>query len=219
MNGITRSESIAKIPAEHFRYRNDPHKGTIDRIPVDLCTHVIYSFVGLDENSNTVQPLDTNKIDSDIRELRALKNKNSALKVVVAIGGWGEGAAKYSRMASSMASIDTFVASVVEFVRKYDLDGFDLDWEFPGATDRGASPADKTNLILLLQKLRSALSGKLLSIAVAGPQYRIDAGYDVPNIAKNVDYINVMSYDLRGPWDGVTGTHVGLYGEGYSVVS
>lgn len=175
--------------------------------------------MGLDENSNTVTPLDAINMDSDIRELRALKSKNSALKVIVAIGGWGEGAAKYSRMASNTNSIDSFVASVVELVKKYDLDGFDLDWEFPGATDRGASPADKTNLITLLQKLRSALPGKLLSIAVAGPQYRIDGGYDVPNIAKNVDYINVMSYDLRGPWDQKTGNHVALYGDGISVVS
>ncbi|XP_003743473.1 endochitinase [Galendromus occidentalis] len=198
-------------------YRADPHKGTIDKIPVNLCTHVIYSFVGLDENSNTVKPLDSERMDSDLRALRALKQKNSALKVIAAIGGWGEGAAKYSRLVSNTASIDKFVASVKDFVKKYELDGFDLDWEFPGATDRGGSPSDKANLITLLKKLREALPGKLLTIAVAGPQYRIDGGYDVPNIAKTVDYINVMSYDLRGPWDQATGNHVGLYGNGISV--
>ena len=175
--------------------------------------------MGLDENSNTVKPLDAEKMDSDLRQLRALKQKNSALKVMAAIGGWGEGAAKYSRMAGNSDSINKFVASVADFVKKYELDGFDIDWEFPGATDRGGSPSDKANLITLLQKLRSALSGKLLTIAVAGAQYRINEGYDVPNVAKNVDYINVMSYDLRGPWDQKTGIHVGLYGEGFSVVS
>ena len=48
------------------------------------------------------------------------------------LSGFTEGSNKYSDMVQSEASRKIFVASVVEFIKKYDLDGFDFDWEYPG---------------------------------------------------------------------------------------
>ena len=31
--------------------------------------------------------------------------------------------------------------------------------------------------------------------------FRISEGYDVPRIARALDLINVMTYDMRGAWD------------------
>lgn len=61
-----------------------------------------------------------------------LKQKNPALKVLIAIGGWNEGGKKYSQMASSKVSRDRFVASAVAFLQEHKFDGLDLDWEYPG---------------------------------------------------------------------------------------
>jgi Chitinase len=44
-------------------------------------------------------------------------------------------------MASSAEGRNTFADSAVEFVKKYNFDGLDLDWEYP--TQRGGVPADK----------------------------------------------------------------------------
>ena len=62
-----------------------------------------------------------------------LKKKNPKLKVMLAIGGWNEGGKKYTAMAKTEQSRKSFINSVVAFLSKHGFDGFDLDWEYPGA--------------------------------------------------------------------------------------
>lgn len=69
-----------------------------------------------------------------------LKDKNSALKTLLAIGGWNEGSVKYSTVAASATLRATFIQSALDLVQSYGFDGFDLDWEYPA--QRGGSSAD-----------------------------------------------------------------------------
>ncbi len=54
-----------------------------------------------------------------------------------------------------------FIASAVEFVRRHDLDGFDVDWEYPGLRGNGNvhRPEDQANVTALMAELRTALDG------------------------------------------------------------
>jgi len=52
---------------------------------------------------------------------------------------------------------------------------------------------------------------KLLSIAVGATSGFATTSYDIPNIAANVDFINLMTYDFHGSYDGVTGMNAALY--------
>ena len=127
-----------------------------------------------------------------------LKYSYPHLKVTIAIGGWNEGSTKYSQMAKSRKKRSKFVNSTVEFLTKYNFDGLDLDWEYPGK--RGGSADDKKNFILLAKELKEAFSEHklLLSAAIGAGKATIDISYDVPNMYKHLDFVNVMCYDFHG---------------------
>ena len=137
------------------QYRKAPMNYDIEDIPGDLCTHIIYSFVGLDDTNwrvdhiDQVYDLEKSKFDflmsmtlirfrttEGFERFVGLKQKWPELKTLVAIGGWAEGGDKYSRMVEQESRRSTFIKSVVDLVQRSNFDGFDLDWEYPGASDR-----------------------------------------------------------------------------------
>jgi chitinase len=86
----------------------------------------------------------------------------------------------FSDMAKSEANQDKFFDSLITFMKKWNLDGVDVDWEYPVAEDRGGIPEDFDNYVNLLRRLRARLnaSGRKygLSLAVVRPsQYLMTA--------------------------------------------
>lgn len=87
---------------------------------------------------------------------------------------------------------------------KIGFDSLDLDWEYPGAPDRGGSPDDSANYVTLLKILRITfeVSGSKFGLAFTTPtSYWYLRWFDLPNMARYADWINVMTYDLHGSWD------------------
>ena len=107
-----------------------------------------------------------------------------------------------------------FVYDAIEFMRKHNFDGLDIDWEYP----RG--PDDRASFVSLIKELRLAFEGEakstdndklLLTAAVPASFEAIAAGYDVPELAKYLDYINVMAYDFHGQWENQVGHNSPLF--------
>ena len=63
-----------------------------------------------------------------IRRITQLRDHNPNLHILIAIGGWGDGSTKYSLIARSPTTRRIFIESVLDFLRRYDLDGIDIDW-------------------------------------------------------------------------------------------
>lgn len=159
-------------------------------------------------------------IKGNLKQLWKLKDINPNLKTVISVGGW-TWSNRFSDVAASAETRETFANSAVDFIRKYHMDGVDLDWEYPvggGLAGNSYRPEDKQNYVLLLQKIREKLNaagqadGKsyLLTIASgAGPSYV--QNNDLRGIASAVDWINIMTYDFNGGWSPSSGHNAPLY--------
>lgn len=159
---------------------------------VEMVTHVNMAFGWVNETFDGVEVRDT----LFLRRLVGLKQQKGDLKVLLSIGGWTSGG--FSEMCSTAATRTNFVKSCCQWVDRYHLDGIDLDWEYPSSDEAGitASPDDIDHFTLLIHELRQTLdSGKLITLATIA-----DALYiDFPAIRNDVDFVNVMAYDVARP--------------------
>ncbi|CAG8939269.1 unnamed protein product [Penicillium salamii] len=192
--------------------------GTMEpgEIPVQMLSHLIISFGYISQeykitNMDGVSP-DLYKIVGD------LKQRNPKLKIMIALGGWtfndpGAWQSVFPTMVSSQANRKTFIDNLLGFLSEYGYDGVDFDWEYPGADDRGGSDADGANYAQLLKELKEAISasGREYLVTFTSPtSYWYLRHFDLKAMADNVDWINLMAYDLHGVWDGDNpiGNHV-----------
>lgn len=196
-------------------YRPGNGRFNFEHVDPFLCTHLVYSFAGLDNATNAIKGLDDNLdiAQGGFKKFVGLKDKNPNLKTLIAIGGWNEGAEKYSKMASNKTTRAAFITSVVDFLQKHKFDGLDLDWEYPASQDRGGKPEDKKNFVDLVKELYGEFKprGWLLTAAIGAPERVIDTSYDIPSLARYLDFINVMCYDYNGKWNDFTGHNSPLY--------
>lgn len=144
-----------------------------------------------------------------IGRFNKLRHVNPNLTTLISVGGWGDGSTNYSKMVSSKQNRQEFVASASEFVKKYDFDGLDLDWEYPAfkgehGDDRVLGRAeDRHDFVELLKELRHAFQpgGYILTAAIGTGKEQLDHAYDVAEISKVLDFVNYMTYDFHGPWN------------------
>ncbi|KAJ1966455.1 hypothetical protein IWQ62_002422 [Dispira parvispora] len=185
----------------------------VDKIPFEKITHLNYAFALLDKSyavSFTSQ---------DLLKQVVAKAKKSQVKVILSVGGWS-GSQYFSSMAKSPDSRKKAIDGMVNAVSEYQLDGLDVDWEYPGrkGSECNEEPDiqnDSKNLLLLLQELRKALDTKfgagkiLITMAVRVEPFDGPNGplTDVSEYGKVLDYINVMAYDIYGGWSETTGAN------------
>ncbi|KAH6638816.1 glycoside hydrolase superfamily, partial [Boeremia exigua] len=166
-------------------------------------THLYAAFATINPSTFEVAAADPDDINL-YKEFTALKS--STLKTWIAIGGWnfndpGPTRTTFSDLSKTAARRSRFITSLKSFLTAHGFQGVDLDWEYPGAPDRGGVPEDTDNYVLLLKEMRASF-GTQFGISIATPaSYWYLRWFKPKEMQQYVDWFGVMTYDLHGPWD------------------
>jgi len=155
-----------------------------------LVTHIIFSPVRINGDFSL-----NLKYPKMLEKISALKKENPKLKVMMLVGGGMS--QNFSEAASSAESRAKLLDEFAAYMKKYNLDGIDLDWEFPTVSrpnGQTGKPEDVVNYTALMREFRGRFPDKILTVDVGNTIEFIDlAAAD-----KYVDYFNLMSYDYSG---------------------
>jgi chitinase len=181
-------------------------------IAAQKLTRINYAFANI-QNGVIVNGFPTDA--ANIAALNALKQQNSSLTVLVSVGGW-LWSGNFSDAVLTEQSRRAFIDSVVAFIEKYNLDGLDIDWEYPGQAGAGNHfrPEDKQNYTAVLRELRQRfnqeekkLHRRLYLSVVAGSDTNWLEHTEMGSVQKYVDTVNLMAYDYYEPGSEPTTGH------------
>lgn len=184
-----------KILMGYYAYWNSDYKA--NKIPYSKLTHICHAFVRPNADGSLYVP-------SGFTEPGLIWRAHSHhKKVLLSVGGADPVATQnFKIIANSSTLRTTFLNNLKAFVQAQGYDGVDIDWEFP------ADATDRTNYSLLMQALRPEFD--LITIAVNGTDY-FSQWIDFYTVKFYVDYVNVMAYDMHGPWSNHAGENAPLY--------
>jgi chitinase len=187
-----------------------------DQVAAARLSHINYAFVDIKDNRAWLHNEKTDTVN--FRNLVALKQINPDLKILISVGGW-TWSKNFSDAVLSDTSTQNFSQSAVDIVAKYQLDGVDIDWEYPGMVgDKNKyRPEDRKGYTHLFKALREQLdalgkqTGKqyLVTTAIGGSREFLQHT-QMEEAQKYLDYINLMSYDFDGTYDNMSSHHSNL---------
>lgn len=188
-----------------------------DKIDARKLTHINYAFVNVKDSMAWLTNLATDSIN--FRKLNDLKQDNPDLKILISLGGWSW-SENFSDAVLTETSRKKFTDSNINIVEKYNLDGVDIDWEYPGfqGEDNVFREEDRENFTLMFRSLREGLdsvsvaTGKKYLLTTAVPEFKAFLEKtDMDEVAKYLDYVNLMAYDFYVPAGDTVGHHSNLY--------
>ncbi|KAI7904799.1 glycoside hydrolase superfamily [Cokeromyces recurvatus] len=202
----------------------------ISRIQFDKLTHIHYAFAIMVKGA-VPEWTDPQLVETQLAELVTAAHKRKT-KVLISLGGW-TGSISFSEMAKSPSKRKEFINWNIEHISKYNTDGVDIDWEYPGRQGAGCNVVDPENdvknLLTLITELRKALNDKFgkgskeISIASYTEAFKTESGPSNPHltasIGKALDRINIMTYDMNGAWNPQTGPNSPLKSANISFIS
>jgi hypothetical protein len=161
-----------------------------DSIPYTRLDALVLAFINPTEDCSGFANTSFPAVQEIVRRARKHNTNGRRIIVTFAIGGGGATAtnALLESIASSADCRTEFAAQVAEILAKNDLDGVNIDWEFPKSSSLD-------NYTQFIKALRGAIGSKILTIAIYDDAGKDDpSGRLTPNVIPFVDYYMVMAY-------------------------
>lgn len=152
-----------------------------DIIPYQRLTHINYSFLIPNADGTFRRLANPWKLEQIVAQAHA-----NGVKVLISVGGWGWDA-EFETLAADPALRAAFIQNLKAFVEQYNLDGADIDWEYP---DPGPSAQ---NFLALIRELRAAMPDHLVTTAVIA--YGETGEGVLPETFELFDFVNIMTYE------------------------
>ena len=166
----------------------------------DMFSHLIYSFGVFNDDLDGV----VINYPEKLMAMADLKKKNPKLKVILGLNDYRRPG--FSEMARDKKKRKAYVKNVKEIIKNYNLDGVDLDWEYPTIEGSGHNftSEDDKNYVSLVKELRKAL-GKEAWISYYS--YNTGDFIDHKGMLPYVTYVNASGYNLAIPREGTPPLH------------
>ena len=172
-------------------------------------THLNLAFGVVKENKINIDAIRENRFYLD-----EIRSWNPDLVITLSTGGGGAGG---HGEATRPENLEGFVQSTMDAVRELGLDGIDCDWEFPCNTGH---MEEKAQHVALMKAYRRELDiyvkerGRKCWLTIAAAAWdKYLRNTDVVAVAEVLDFINIMTYDIRdAAWaENYTGHHSNVY--------
>ena len=184
------------------------HYGAITPNP-SLLTHINYASAELYMVDGVYQKFDLQGKETRFQQIAQLKKSYPPLKICLVItdgvvNSNNKQGGGFSALAKSAENMQRFADDCVAFMKKWGIDGIEIDWEFPGISLLNAAcdvANDTDNYVKLMKVLREALGDKY-ELSYAGycmDKMTVTGGYryiDIAAMNPYVDYVNIMAYDM-----------------------
>lgn len=174
-------------------------------------THAFLAFSLLHERDGRYVPFFSEGLANGIRTVQnEIRRQNAGTKVLVSIGGWGAGL--FCEASSNEENREAFAAECADLIRQFNLDGLDIDWEFPGMASEGVNACEhcQADYVLLCEEIRRHVGDKLLTAAMGSDHWN---RLDNVRLNKVFDLVNVMTYDMNtSAHSSMTYTHNAMSG-------
>ena len=172
-------------PASSFRIVAYATEAVIpNTIPYTQLTHINYAFLIPNSDGTFVPLINPWKLQQIVSDAHTHN-----VRVLVSVGGWGMDQ-QFEQMALDPKTRSAFVANLSAFINQYQLDGADIDWEYP-------KPGQSSQkFLLLLKELRTGIKWEAAYSSGCRLWRRERTG--IPSDAFGLlDFVNVMAYDGR----------------------
>lgn len=164
------------------------------KIDFHRITHLFIAFSVLEEEKGLYMPVIPAETAAGMEIIRQeCTRQHAECKILLSVGG--AMADHFCPAARTEENRRAFAERCALLTQQYQLDGIDLDWEFPGISHCGVSACEHcvSDFTLLTETLRRALNGKLLTSAMGSDHWNRLENHRLRDL---LDYANIMTYDM-----------------------